>query len=196
MKRLYSRHLRERSDEADIQAYREHNNMQALGVLFDRYVGLVYGVCLKYLADPVESEDATMEIFGVLLEKLKTHEITNFRAWLHVVVKNHCLQILRKRNTGLTEDLQPDIMYSEEASHPDYESTPDWKENGLHDCLEKLPESQKRSIELFYFKSRSYQEIADELDMEKEQVRSHIQNGRRNLKICMERKSQQHKTTG
>jgi RNA polymerase sigma-70 factor (ECF subfamily) len=161
--------------------------MQALGVLFDRYVELIYGVCLKYLKDARESEDAAMEIFEVLRLKLHSHHVTSFRSWLFVVTRNHCLQILRRRQTGLTEVYDESLMQSRAFEHPDDEMFLLANENGLRNCLDKLPDAQKHSLELFYFESKSYQEIASILTLDKEQVRSHLQNGRRNLKNCIDK---------
>lgn len=171
-----------------MKAYLSQENLEALGQLFERYSTMIFGVCLKYLANPADSEDAAMEIFEILMRKLPAQEIGNFRSWLYVVVKNHCLQILRKRSPVLTEDLHSDSMHSAHEPHPESEEL-NWKENGLHDCLGLLPVHQKKTIELFYFKSKSYQEIADEMVIDKELVRSYIQNGRRNLKKCMESKA-------
>ena len=130
-----------------------------------------------------------MEIFEVLAQKLKSHHVDSFRSWLYTLTKNHCLQILRKqRRIALTEVYEEHHMHSETILHPEDGLELLIRENGLKDCLEKLPQAQKQSIELFYYESRSYQEIADLLIIDKEQVRSHIQNGRRNLRICIDQK--------
>lgn len=164
--------------------------MHALGLLFDRYVELIFGVCLKYLKDPVESEDATMEIFDVLRLKLQTHKVDAFRSWLYVLTRNHCLQILRKRQkSALTEDYDDHLVHSALIEHPFSDKENFTMETDLQDCLEKLPLAQKQSIELFYFQTKSYQEIALLMTLDKEQVRSHLQNGRRNLRQCIDKKN-------
>jgi RNA polymerase sigma-70 factor (ECF subfamily) len=177
------------SDEECIATYQQQSDIRALGILFDRYVELIFGVCLKYLKNPVESEDAAMEIFEVLAQKLKSHQVDSFRSWLYTLTKNHCLQILRKqRRSALTEVYEERHVHSEPIEHPEDGLALLIRENGLKDCMEKLPQAQKQSIELFYYESRSYQEIAELLIIDKEQVRSHIQNGRRNLRICIDQK--------
>ncbi len=178
------------SDEDCIAAYQKLLDVELLGILFDRYVDLIFGVCLKYLKDPTESEDAAMEIFEVLAQKLKSHKVDSFRSWLYIVTKNHCLQILRRqRRTALTEVYEDHIVHSETIVHPEDGIELLIRENGIKDCLEKLPLAQKQSLELFYYESRSYQEIAELLIIDKEQVRSNIQNGKRNLRICFDRNS-------
>ena len=81
-----------------IQEYRTGGNKDALALLFERYTELIFGVCMKYLKEPSSSEDATMEIFELLMEKLKSHDVKHFKSWLYVLTKNHCLQIIRKHN--------------------------------------------------------------------------------------------------
>ena len=182
-------------DEEYISRYREKSDLNLLAGLFDRYVELIFGVCQKYLRDPMESEDATMEIFELLKDKLKTQEIGTFRNWLYVVTRNHCLQKLRKQSRSvLTEDYDEGAMQSGENRHHEDEFGQLARENGLIDCLDKLPQAQKQSIELFYFQSKSYQEIADLMTLNKEQVRSHLQNGRQNLRICMDQKELREQT--
>lgn len=176
-------------DEDYVALYRERSDLNLIASLFDRYVELIFGVCLKYLRDPAESEDTTMEIFEVLRDKLLTQEIANFKSWLYVVARNHCLQKLRKQARSLlTEDYDDSVVQLADTGHHEGELDLIAKENGLMDCLDKLPQAQKRSIELFYFQSKSYQEIAYLMTLDKEQVRSHLQNGKRNLRICMDNK--------
>lgn len=176
------------SDEDCITAYQKDGNLAILSTLFERYITLIFGACLKYLKNPSDSEDATMEIFEVLAQKLKTHQVETFRSWLYILTRNHCLQIIRKRSNGtLTEDYDEQRVYSQAITHPIEEFEALASETALKDCLDKLPDAQKQSIELFYFESKSYQEIAELMVTDKEQVRSYIQNGRRNLRICLDR---------
>lgn len=192
MKHPFGSHDSGLSDDAYLTAYRDTRDMDALGHLFSRYADMIFGVCMKYLGNPTESEDATMEIFELLAEKLPNQEVISFRGWLYVVVKNHCLQILRRKKQDLTEVLQTDTVYSEDGMHPE-DTDINWQENGLQDCLHRLPEMQRKSIELFYLRSMSYTDVSEALMIGKEQVRSHIQNGRRNLRICMSRKQEEQK---
>jgi RNA polymerase sigma-70 factor (ECF subfamily) len=150
----------------------------------------VYGVCLKYLKSPEDSEDAVMQIFELINRKLKTHTVENFKPWLHVVSKNYCFETIRKRKHKLTIVHDENIMHSEAFLHHDdeFEIDLDTAENGLSECMEKLPLKQNQAIDLFYLQGKSYQEIASMTGVTKDKVRSFIQNGRRNLKNCMENK--------
>ena len=153
---------------------------------------LVYGVCLKYFGQPETAQDAVMDIYEHVSRKLSTHEVDNFPAWLYMVSKNHCLQILRKKNTSLTVSLDDPIMQNGREWHHedegfDFELTED-PEDQLHHCINELPEKQRACIRMFYFEKKSYMEICDMTQLSMDKVRSNIQNGRRNLKKCMQTK--------
>lgn len=177
------------SDLELIERYKKTHNNEILGVLYERYMHLVYGTCLKYLKDPEAAKDAVMNIFEELMTKLRTHQVDNFRSWLFVVSKNHCLMQLRKASRTLTTEIPVSLMQSEEEIHLNGVMEKEKHLNDLEDCLNRLPDEQQRSVRLFYLENKCYNEISDITGMEWNRVRSHIQNGRRNLKICMDNKS-------
>lgn len=161
--------------------------MEALGLLFDRYLEMLYGVCLKYLKSPEAAEDAVMSIFEQLPPKLKKHEVKDFRPWVYVLAKNYCLMQLRKKK--IIVPVAPELMQSEEVMHPIFENPGDMKEiqlQHLENCMEALPLKQKSCVDLFYLQGFSYKEIAAQQILTVGKVRSNIQNGRRNLKNCIE----------
>ena len=172
------------SDEELVARFRQSSDMEVLSTLFGRYLELVYGVCMKYLKDPVDAEDAVMDIYEQLPSKIHRHKIETFRSWLYVLVKNHCLQIFRnrKREAEKTDDY---VVHSGTLNHPVDEERHQQLQLRLRNCLENLQEMQRKCVERFYYEGRSYLEIAGELNIAKDRVRSHIQNGRRNLKNCM-----------
>ena len=175
------------SDEALIKNFKKDFNQQILAQLFMRYTDLMYGVCIKYLKDAEAAKDAAMNIYQELFIKLKTHEPDNFKAWLYVVVKNYCLMHLRKEKKIMTVEFTPTVMQSEDFSHLDDVLDKEKELKNLEDCIEHLPGEQKQSIRLFYLENKCYNEIVNETGFEWNKVRSLIQNGRRNLKNCMER---------
>jgi RNA polymerase sigma-70 factor (ECF subfamily) len=193
MFRIFRRNADPLSDEELVIAYKTTGDPAHLGVLYERYVELTYGVCLKYLKDPAKAQDAVMSIFETLFGKVKTQDIRQFRPWLHVVAKNHCLMQLRKKNILVAyDDLSPaaeaELMQSAGFVHPvenfdDYNSD----EKALRQCIQQLPHQQRHCIEQFYFEEKSYKEIAGLTGEEIGLVRSFIQNGRRNLRLCMEK---------
>ena len=177
-------------DTVLIERFRHSGDKEALGQLFLRYMELVYGVCLKYLGDPESAKDAVMDIYEHLNRKLPAHEVENFSAWLYMVSKNHCLQHLRKKSNLLTVSLDdPDMQKGRELHQEDdgfdLDLTADVADQ-LHDCMAGLPERQQVCIRLLYFEKKSYAEISQLTSQPLDLVRSQIQNGRRNLKKCIE----------
>ena len=159
-----------------------------MGELYKRYVHLVYGVCLKYLRDRDESKDAVMQIFEKLFVSLKEHDVENFKSWLHVTTKNHCLMALRKaKNKNPSSDIDISIMELSPDEHHEDESELEENLSALKNCMEQLKESQKKCVELFFLKKKCYQEIVSITSYPLKKVKSYIQNGKRNLKICIEK---------
>lgn len=182
------------SDQELIDRFRSGRDKDALGTLFLRYMELVYGVCLKYMGQPESAQDAVMDIYEHINRKLPDHEVANFGAWLYMVSKNHCLQNLRKKNNLLTISLDDPVMQNgrevhQEDDFTDLDPFPDITDQ-LHDCLQSLPDNQSTCVRMFYFEKKSYADISTTTLMSLDQVRSNIQNGRRNLKKCIEHKQQ------
>ena len=175
-------------DHVLVQQYRKEGNIDILGELYNRYMELVYGVCLKYMKEPEDAKDCVINIFEELIIKLKKYEVDNFKGWLYQLAKNHCLMKLRgKKNQPYVIDA--DIMHLQENIHLDGVMEKETQLNTMEYCIEQLPHEQKQAIELFYLKEKCYKEIADSTQTDINKVRSFIQNGRRNLKICMEKQA-------
>lgn len=176
----------DQSDNELVAGYQRSGELSVLGELYSRYMDLVYGVCLKYLKDPELAKDAVMQLFEELVVKLKKHEIGNFRGWLHQVAKNHCLMHLRTPRNLKTVEFSTELVQNEETVHLNGVLEREENLDRLAYCLETLAAEQQTTIRLFYLDGRSYNEIADATGLEWNKVRSYIQNGRRNLKTCME----------
>lgn len=179
------------SDEDLMLQYKAEGSLEVLGELYSRYMDLVYGVCLKYFKEPESAKDAVMNIFEELVTKLKKYEVDNFKGWLYRLASNHCLMKLRKDKTGLKQ-VDADVMHFSANMHPDDDNDLPDKETQftmMENCIELLPGEQKQAVQLFYLKEKSYQEISDETETDINKIRSYIQNGRRNLKNCMEQEA-------
>lgn len=147
---------------------------------------LVYGVCLKYLEDPEAAQDAVMQIFEQLISKVLQHEVSNFRSWLYTLAKNHCLMQLRNGKKQKIIPLPEEFMQSDQSEHLNGSTLKEIQLQLMEKCLEQLSREQQQTVTLFYLHQKSYHEIVAETGMEWNKVRSLIQNGRRNLKICMD----------
>jgi RNA polymerase sigma factor (sigma-70 family) len=179
------------TDAEYLAAYQATGNLELLGELYERYMEMMFAVCFKYLRDEDESKDAVMQIFEELVVKLRTHSVDNFRSWLHSVARNHCLMHLRSNRlqTEGVDYFEDGSVENEPFEHQSDE--PFELEQNLSkmtDCLETLSDEQKTSIQLFYLEEKCYKEITDLTGYDLNKVKSYIQNGKRNLKICIEKK--------
>ncbi|MBS7566197.1 sigma-70 family RNA polymerase sigma factor [Mucilaginibacter sp. Bleaf8] len=170
-------------DEDLLQRYRQTGDLAVLGQLYERYMPLVYGVCLKYLQNEEQSKDAVMQIFEELIVKVTRHEVKQFKSWLYVLARNFCLMQLRagKKMETLSID---EVMEFPFVLHPDDNN--ELQLQGLERCMQKLTAPQQQSIDLFYLREKCYKEVAEITGYTLNEVKSYIQNGKRNLKICLE----------
>jgi RNA polymerase sigma-70 factor (ECF subfamily) len=179
-------HASQDTDTDLIQRYKESGDMEVLGVLYSRYMTLVYGVCLKYLKDREQSRDAVMQIFEKLITLLKQHDVGQFRGWLFVTARNHCLMQLRAARGKHFEDISDDFMENAAVLHQEEEPNMESNLRKLEDCIARLATEQKECVRLFYLQQKCYKEIVQLTGYDDNKVKSYIQNGKRNLKICME----------
>ena len=185
----------QRSDKDLLQKFSSTADLEALGELYSGYMPLVYGVCLKYLKEREEAKDGVIQIFEKLIIEIPKHNIENFRSWLHVVTKNYCLMQLRSGKSEkekFSEWLNDPSVFMETATdlHPlDEDEDSKSLDRALEDCIERLKDVQKMCIRQFYFENRCYNEISVNLGLDEKKVKSHLQNGKRNLKICLEEKN-------
>jgi RNA polymerase sigma-70 factor (ECF subfamily) len=170
-----------------IRLYKNTGNNAYVGQLYTRYTSLVYGVCLKYLKDRDDSKDAVMQIFEKVLKSLLLYEIVNFKSWLYTTAKNHCLMELRSKKGKTTIALPKDSMENGLVMHLEEEGELEQDIHKLEKCMEELGDDQKQCVKLFFIKETAYKDIVALTGLDMNQVKSYIQNGKRNLKICMER---------
>lgn len=180
----------DRDDATLLQAFKNTQNPAVLGVLFNRYIHIVFGICMKYLKDESAAEDATADLFELLLQKVPQHDIDHFAGWLTTVTRNHCLMHLRKKQT---------LLKNEQAYHQtNHPSSVEWDEplhlmaeekeqllQRLQHAMEQLKPEQRTCVALFFIDGCSYHEVMDKTGWDYKTVKSHIQNGKRNLKKLM-----------
>jgi RNA polymerase sigma-70 factor (ECF subfamily) len=182
---------KEYSDDWLMRQFKATGDLELLGRLYEKYMHLVYGVCLKYLKNREASQDATMQIFEKLIIEIPQRAIDNFKPWLYVLTKNYCLMQLRSeksRKSGKEEMMEKDQVFMENSYelHLNNEDVLEQNLDTLKRCIEQLKAEQKECIRMFYLEEKCYQEIADATKYQLKKVKSYIQNGKRNLKNCME----------
>lgn len=186
------RDINQMSDEELAARYRESEDPACLGELYERYAHMVYLVCMKYVKDSMESEDLSMQIFEKLMNDLKRYEVSRFRYWLHTVIRHHCLAHIEKRKRL---QQRADEFHSSRQAVMESATFIDLEEDGemrevhivrLEKAITQLRDEQRVCVELFFLQQKSYQEVAESTGYSMKQVKSYIQNGKRNLQKYLE----------
>lgn len=178
-----------------MENYYTDGNNEWLGILMQRYTLLLYGVCMKYLKHEEEAKDAVQQIFLKAISELQKYRVTYFKSWLYMVARNYCLMQLRDKGKASPLPVTEKMMASEaeETDSLVFHQQKDAALSALDEALEELNEDQKQCIVLFYLQKKSYNDIALMTGYSPMQIKSHIQNGKRNLKIIMEKKMKKDK---
>ena len=181
------------TDEQLVARYASSHDNEIIGILYERYTHLLFTVCYKYLGNDADAEDTVMLVFEKLFVHLKKSEINNFKSWIYTITKNECLMHIRHRKSGerIIEDnlkkLDSEIMESVELNHLLSAGDGEHRIRFLETAINTLSSEQKQCIELFYLNEKSYREVEQITGFTYNEVKSHIQNGKRNLKQMMER---------
>lgn len=189
---IYNEKYNHLSDNELITEYKSTKNSIFVGILYKRYSHLVLGLSIKYLNDEDDAKDAVMHIFEKLMSDLLKFEITYFKSWLYTFSKNHCLIVIRNRKTKLNKELElknyeSNFMETEDVLHLNTAVEKEKQISNLEQAISELNIEQRKCIELFYLKEQSYQEIVITTGYSLNEVKSYIQNGKRNLKIKLEK---------
>lgn len=176
------------SDQELLDRYFADHDNEWLGILLQRYTLLLLGVCMKYLKNEEQARDAVQQIFLKAITELKKYRVEYFKSWIYMVAKNHCLMQLRDKPVKSTVEIRESIMAETEETDKEKlllnEKTFDY----LEEALKELNHDQQLCVTLFYIEKKSYQQIAEQTGYTMMQVKSHIQNGKRNMKLLIEKK--------
>ena len=179
------------TDQELLEKFYTDRNNEWLGILLQRYTLLLLGVSMKYLKNEEEAKDSVQQIFLKVIQELQKYKVVYFKSWLYMVAKNHCLMKLRERTGKITAPINDKLTAQPEEEtdrqkivHNDH--TLDLMET----ALKELNPEQQQCVTLFYLQKKSYQEISESTGYNLLQVKSYIQNGKRNLKILIEQKQQ------
>lgn len=166
--------------------YADHNN-EWLGILLERYTMLLLGVSMKYLKHEEEAKDAVQQVFFKAINELHKYKVAYFKSWIYMIAKNHCLMKLRDKGRFSAEINDNTLATPAEPEGKNIHIEKDKTLDNLAAALQQLNEEQKQCVTLFYLEKKSYQEISEQSNFSIMQVKSHIQNGKRNLKIIMDK---------
>ncbi|WP_240410096.1 RNA polymerase sigma factor [Flavisolibacter nicotianae] len=175
------------TDNELLEHFYADSNQEWVGILLQRYTLLLLGLCMKYLKDETEAKDCVQQIFLKVLTEVPKYKIDYFKSWLYMVAKNHCLMRLREKDKNVKElSEKSNIAHNETDRHDLLQNEQTYEL--LEEAIGDLNAEQKVSVTLFYLQKKSYQQIADQTGYSLMQVKSYIQNGKRNLKILLEKK--------
>ena len=183
--------LKKLNDLELIALYKQSKDSNLVGVLYHRYTHLIFGVSMKYLKNEQDAQDASILIFEKLLSDLLKYQIQEFKSWLYVLCKTFCLMQLRsgaaiqRKEKEMQNYLTVSMEYEPEL-HLFNNNDKEIQLTFMEDCLKKLNRDQQICIELFYLHEKSYLEVSIETNFDLNNVKSFIQNGKRNLKNCIE----------
>ena len=167
--------------------YSEGNN-QWLGILLQRYTMLLLGVCMKYLKNEEEAKDSVQQIFVKVISELPKYRVEYFKSWLYMITRNYCLMKIRDRHGKTPVELTDKFIEEEDYEHKQALINKDKTLALIEESLQELNQEQKHCLTLFYLHKKSYEEISSETGYKPLQVKSYIQNGKRNLKLIVEKK--------
>lgn len=181
------------SDAELLTRFYKDNDQQWIGILLERYTLLLLGVCMKYLKNEEEAKDCVQQIFLKVLQEVPKYRIDYFKSWLYMVAKNHSLMKLRASGGKETKELT-DLHSLPEENQSKKEHLENEKTYALlEESMNELNDEQRQCVTLFYLHKNSYSQISEKTGFSVMQVKSHIQNGKRNLKLMLERKLKQNK---
>ena len=165
--------------------YADHNN-EWLGILLHRYTMLLLGVSMKYLKNEEEAKDAVQQVFLKTINELHKYKVEYFKSWIYMIAKNHCLMILRDKGRFTAEIDERTMSTPAEPGEKTEHLEKEKNLTQLAGALQQLNKEQQLCITLFYLEKRTYQDIAQQTGFSLMQVKSYIQNGKRNLKTQLE----------
>lgn len=184
------------TDQELLEKFYADRNNDWLGMLLQRYTLLLLGVSMKYLKNEELAKDSVQQIFLKVIQELHKYKVEYFKSWLYMVAKNHCLMKLRERNGISTIEINDNITSKvDEEVDRQVLLQNDHTLDLLELSLNELNPEQQQCVTLFYLQKKSYQEISDETGFSMLQVKSYIQNGKRNLKILIEKKQEEEKNS-
>jgi RNA polymerase sigma-70 factor (ECF subfamily) len=177
------------TDQQLLENFYADQDNEWLGILLTRYTLLLLGVCMKYLKNEEEAKDCVQQIFLKAITELHKYKVDYFKSWIYMVAKNHCLMKIRDRHGKLAVELtERYISAAEEEIDQKNLFQTDYAIELMTEALKELSAEQQQCVTLFYLQKKSYQEISDQTGFSMMQVKSYIQNGKRNLRLSIEKK--------
>ncbi|MCX6316668.1 MAG: sigma-70 family RNA polymerase sigma factor [Bacteroidetes bacterium] len=180
------------TDQELLEQFYSRQDNEWLGILLQRYTLLLLGVSMKYLKNEEEAKDSVQQIFLKVIQELQKYKVEYFKSWLYMVAKNHCLMKLRDKQGKLTAEINERVAATPGEETDQQSLLMNEQTLSLMEVsLKELNPEQQQCVTLFYLQKKSYQEVSEETGFTLLQVKSYIQNGKRNLKLLIEKKQKE-----
>jgi len=176
------------SDQELLEKFYADRDNQWLGILLERYTLLLLGVCMKYLKNEEQARDSVQQIFLKAITELQKYRVEYFKSWIYMVAKNHCLMQLRDKPGKNTIEVKESIPAETDETDKESLLLNEKTYEYMGEALKQLNADQQLCVTLFYMEKKSYQQITEQTGYSMMQVKSHIQNGKRNMRILIEKK--------
>lgn len=176
------------SDQELLEKFYASRSNEWLGILLQRYTLLLLGVCMKYLKDEDEAKDCVQQVFLKVIQELQKYKVEYFKSWLYMVAKNYCLMRLRDKQGKIPAELDNQPIAAPEETDTQKLQDTDHTLDLMEASLQELSPEQQQCVTLFYLQKKSYAQVSEATGFSLMQVKSYIQNGKRNLKILIEKK--------
>lgn len=180
----------ELSDQELLELYRTQQKRECLGILLQRYTLLLLGVCLKYLKKEEAAKDAVQQIFTKVIVEAEKYPITHFKSWIYTVTRNHCFSLLRNQVYELPQEVidKTGSHFTTQENGLDHVQEKEILLNQMEEALGEIQASQRECVSLFYLEQKSYQQISQITGYSLLQIKSYIQNGKRNIRLLIEKR--------
>ncbi len=174
-------------DKELLQKFYEDHNNEWLGILLSRYSLLLFGVCMKYLKNEDDAKDCVQQIFLKVINELHKYKVEYFKSWIYMIARNHCMMKFRDKEKHTIEINENISSAPDDITDKNFFIDKDNALTKMQLAIQQLSTEQKQCINLFYLEKKSYAQICAESGFSMMQVKSNIQNGKRNLRLALEK---------
>lgn len=179
-----------RPSDAELIEASLQGSERAFRQLVERHHALAHASVRSVLGDRDEAEDVVQEVFIKVYRALPTFRTdARFSTWLYRIARNEAITLVRKRSMS-GPSIEDTVIAAPAAQRPDeqYRAEAERMEMGRH--LAQLEDKYRTVLELRYLGERSYEEIAEAMELPIGTVKSYIHRAKAELKRIMIRSDQ------
>ena len=177
---------------ADLLARTALSDQAAFAELYRLAAPHLYGVALRILREPARAEDLLQEAFVNVWHHAGSYNAAKAKpqTWLTSIVRNRCLDQLRRREpdtvTLTRDDDEPEMELEGMGPTPEELLLSGADANSVRSCIEGLEGGQRQAIALAFVQGLSHAELAEHLRQPLGTVKSWVRRGLERLKKCLD----------